>query len=621
MAEGARTQTERRRERPGMMLTTVWRLLERRQKVRLVALQFLFVLMALGTVSGIAAILPFFTVLADPASMGRSRLLSFLHQHLGLPAGGGVHLAVALGVAFIALVALANVVNLAGALLMNRFAFETGNAFNIELFESYLSRDYDFHLRTHSATLTSRLLNETGRVTTGVLQSGLMLAANLVTVAVIVGSMVLIDPVIATIALAALGTTYTAIYLSARGKLLRNGVEESGHYAERTRIVRESLGAVKEILLWRAQPHFTARFAASCRSISRNALSTLTISQTPRYALELATVCALVGSALYLGGGPQRHGPWIAALSFMGLAVYRLLPALQQAFTALVRIRADRPALESIAADLREARARPHLARSAAIDAAWGGRPRHEILIDTVTFRYAPQAAPAIAGLTMRIPAGAVVGFVGDNGSGKTTLLDILAGLLSPESGVVSVDGVRIDAATRSAWQSTIAYVPQEVFLLDATLEENIALGAALGAENREWLRRAMVLARLEECAGSLSQTGRHRVGERGTRLSGGQRQRVAIARALYREASLLIMDEATSELDEAAEQGIIDALEALRAGRTVILTGHRLSSLKHCDVIFELEGGRLARSWTYEALQASPGLRQRRGRGVRGAS
>lgn len=605
-----------------MMLLTVWRLLERRRQAQLLGLQLLSVLMAVGTVTGIAAVLPFFTVLADPASMGSSRLLTFLHRHFGLPgvAGGGLRVAVALGVAFIALVALANLVNLAGALLMNRFAFETGNAFGIELFESYLSRDYDFHLRTHSATLTARLLHETGRVTVGVLQSGLMLATNLVTIALIVGSMVLLDPVIATIALAALGTTYAAIYLAARGKLLRNGVAESAHYAERTRIVSESLGAVKEILLWRAQPLFTARFAASCRSVSRTALSTLAISQTPRYALELATVCALVGSALYLGGGPERRGPWIAALSFMGLAVYRLLPALQQAFTALVRIRADRPALESIAADLREARARPRLVRTAASDASWRGRPRRDILIDNVSFRHTPDAAAVIAGLTLRIPAGAMVGLVGDNGSGKTTLLDILTGLLIPQSGVVAVDGVPLDAASRGAWQATIAYVPQQVLLLDATLEENIALGAALGAEDRERLRSAMALARLEECAARAG--GADRLGERGARLSGGQRQRVAIARALYREASVLIMDEATSELDEAAEQGIIDALEALRAGRTVILTGHRLSSLKHCDVIFELEAGKLVRSWTYAALQAAPpGLRQRRGRGVRGAS
>ncbi|HVS76304.1 MAG TPA: ATP-binding cassette domain-containing protein, partial [Steroidobacteraceae bacterium] len=366
-------------------------------------------------------------------------------------------------------------------------------------------------------------------------------------------------------------------------------------------------------LLWRAQPLFAARFAAACRAISRNALSTLAIAQTPRNALELATVCALVGSALYLGGGRERQGQWIASLSFMALAVYRLLPALQQAFTSLVRIRANRPALEIIAGDLREARARPRIARPAAADACWRGRPRREILIDTVSYRYAPDAAAALAGLSLRIPAGAMVGLVGDNGCGKTTLLDILAGLLVPESGVVAVDGIPIDAASRGAWQSTIAYVPQQVFLLDATLDENIALGAALGPRDRERLQAAVELARLRECAATLSESGSERLGERGARLSGGQRQRVAIARALFREASVLIMDEATSELDEEAERSIVAALEALRAGRTIILTAHRLSSLQHCDVIFELQGGRLARTWTYEALRASSGLRRPR--------
>ncbi|HJS92504.1 MAG TPA: ABC transporter ATP-binding protein, partial [Steroidobacteraceae bacterium] len=505
-----------------MILATVWRLLERRQQVQLLALQLLSVLMALTTVTGIAAILPFFTALAAPASMPRNRLLALLHRYIGFPAAsGGLHLTLALGMVFIALVALASLVNLAGGLLMSRFAFAVGNSFSIELFEAYLGRDYEFHLRTHSATLTARLLHETGRLTAGVLQSGLMFAANLVTIAAIVGGMVLIDPVIATIALGALSTSYAAMYFAARGRLLRNGLEESRHYAERTRIVSESLGAVKEILLWRAQPLFATRFAASCRAISRNALSTLAVSQTPRYALELATACALVGSAVYLGGR-EGQGPWMAALSFMGLAVYRLMPALQQAFTALVRIRADRPALESIAADLREARAKPRVPRSPVIEAAWQNRPRREILIDNVTFRYAPEAPPAIAGLSLRIPAGAIVGLVGDNGSGKTTLLDILTGLLVPQSGVVAVDGIRLDAASRGAWQSTIAYVPQRVFLLDATLEENIALGAALGAHDRERLRVAVELARLQQCAAELGGVGR--LGERGARLSGGQR-------------------------------------------------------------------------------------------------
>jgi HlyD family secretion protein len=596
-----------------MIVRTVWQLLDRRQRAQLIGLQFLAVLMAIATVTGIAAILPFFTVLANPTSAKSNVALRLLHEHVS-SGPASPHLALMLGAAFVSLVLLANAVNLAGALLMNRFALAVGNSFNIALFEDYLSRGYDFHLRTHSATLTARLLHETSRVTMGVLQQGLMLAANVVTVALIVGSMILIDPIIATVALAILGTTYVLIYVAARGRLLRNGVEESGHYAERTLIIGESLGAIREILLARAQPAFVAKYSAVCRAISRSALSTLMIAQTPRNALEVATVCALVGSAIYLGGGHgQQQGAWIASLSFLGLAVYRLLPALQQAFTALVRIRADLPALASVAADLRQARGRPPAPHAVTVDAAWRGRPRSEIVLENLSYRYPLGEADALVEISLRIPAGAIVGLVGDNGCGKSTLLDILAGILTPQSGRMTVDGVAIDGGNRAAWQSTLAYVPQQVFLLDATLEENISLGAAIDAGDRERLRRAVALAQLQECAPIAMAASAGRLGERGTRLSGGQRQRVGIARALYRETSVLIMDEATSELDAAAERHIIDAVGALASGRTVILTGHRLSSLKHCDVIFELEKGRLTRRWSYEELQASGRARPRK--------
>ncbi len=582
-----------------MIVRTVWRLLDRRQRVWLLGLQLLAVLMALATVTGIAAILPFFAVLANPAATGRNMVPRLLREYLGARIAGP-HLALVLGAAFVALVVLANAVNLAGTLLMNRFAFAVGNSFNTALFEDYLTREYDFHLRTHSATLTARLLHETSRVTTGILQSGLMLAANLITVGLIVGSMILIDPVLAAAALATLGTTYVLIYIAARGRLLRNGVRESGHYAQRTLLIGESLGAIREILLARAQAAFVAKYAAVCQAISRTALSTLMISQTPRYALEVATVCALVGSAIYLGGGGDRQGPWVASLSFMGFAVYRLLPALQQAFTALVKVRADRPALANIAADVQQARARPPAPRAAA-DAAWRGRPRSEILLENISYRYPAGAAQALTEVSLRIPAGAIVGLVGDNGSGKSTLLDILAGVLVPQSGRIAVDGVAIDAANRAAWQSTLAYVPQQVFLLDATLAENITLGTSIAAGGGERLRGAIAVARLQECAPEPE-----RLGEHGARLSGGQRRRVGIARALYRDPSVLIMDEATAELDASAEREIIDGITALAARRTVILTGHRLSSLQHCDVILELRDGRLARSWTYEELQTS---------------
>ena len=599
-----------------MILRTLWQLLDRGQKARLLALQLLSVLMAVATVVGIAAILPFLTVLADPGAVNRSGVLRLLFRLLGFEAAGGrgTHFALVLGAVFVALVTIANAINLAGALLLSRFALKVGDSFNCALFAEYLARSYEFHLGTHSGTLSAKLLHESRRVTVGILQSLLLLGANLATIALIVGSMLWVEPLVAALALALLGGSYGLIYIAASGKLLRNGAEESRHYDERSRIVSESLGAIKEILLLRAQPAFARRFTTACSEISRTMLSTLAISQAPRHILEIATVCALVGSTLFLSGGNGAHPSWIAALSFMAFAIYRLLPSLQQAFVALVRIRADRPALDSIAEDIRRARARERLARIEDVDDEWRIRPVREIRLENVSFRYATGAAEVLGGISLCIPAGAIVGIVGENGSGKTTLLDILAGLLTPSSGELAVDGVAIDAANREAWQSTIAYVPQQVSLLDATLSENIALGVGSTPHDPHRLQNALRVARLQECASALSGRDCERIGERGARLSGGQRQRVGLARAFHRGGSVLILDEATSELDAAAEESIVDALLAIRAGRTIIMTGHRLSSLRYCDVIFELERGRLIGSSTYAQLCDARGGRQTRG-------
>ena len=231
------------------------------------------------------------------------------------------------------------------------------------------------------------------------------------------------------------------------------------------------------------------------------------------------------------------------------------------------------------------------------MDRAWRGRPRDEIRLHELVFCYAPDRPAAVSDVSLVIPAGAVIGFVGPNGSGKTTLLDLICGLLTPQSGYVEVDGVRLGPEDGAAWQSTIAYVPQQVFLFDATLAENIAFGVPAAHIDQERLKEAVRLARLAECVTNLPSGYDEMLGERGCRLSGGQRQRLAIARALYRGASLLILDEATSSLDAAAESDIVETLDALRPNRTILIIAHRADALRHCDLVIELRNGRVVGS------------------------
>jgi ABC-type bacteriocin/lantibiotic exporter with double-glycine peptidase domain len=425
-----------------------------------------------------------------------------------------------------------------------------------------------------------------------------------VTGALIIASVCVVDPKIAGSAAGVLAGCYVSIYMLARRRLLANGALESTNIAQRTRIVNESLGAIKEITLLGQQGLFSGRFAHSSRTLARVAANTQAIAQSPRNILEVIAIGGLVGISLLLIDRGAGSGPRLAQLAFLGFAAYRLLPALQQIYHSTVKIRADRVAFSRLSEDLRAA-SRPRERRSEQPEEAlWRGRPRTDIRLQGVSFRYSAERTPAIREATLRIHAGAFVGIAGASGSGKTTLADLILGLLVPASGTIEVDGVALEPANLRHWHASVAYVPQEIVLLDASLAENIALGVAVEKIDPQRLRHAARLAQLEHFVEALPQAYAETVGERGVRLSGGQRQRIGIARALYRDASVLVMDEATNALDRLTEGEIIATLQEFRSERTVILITHRLDTLRQCDQIFELDAGTVIDSGTYGELR-----------------
>jgi ABC-type multidrug transport system fused ATPase/permease subunit len=586
------------------LLTDIWRLLDRSQRRRLVLLHAGTLVMAASTVAGIAAVVPFFAVLGDPASIDRSVTLSWLFRHFGF--SDQREFLTALGVSFLGLVLLANAINLAGSIAMNRFAHRIGNHFCVALFDEYIHRDHQFHMASNSATLFNNIIWEVNRGITVILQSLFILSTNAVTGLLIMMSVVFVNPMIALAAVAALTGSYGLIYLLARQRLLNNGVLESLYTEERTKTVGETLGAIREIIVSDSQAFFRERFERSCWALSRTALNTHAISQSPRPILECIVVAGLVGAALLLVNRGEQGRFWLAQLSFLGFAAYRLLPALQQIFHAIVRIRGDRVAFASIADDLRCASGERRNASQRGLvsrRAAWLGRPHNEILLAQVNFRYAADRPLAIRQATLRICAGTTVGLVGPSGSGKTTLAELILGLLAPTSGTIAIDGMVLDRSNHADWQATIGYVPQHPFLFDASLAENIALATAIEHIDFERLNEAVRLAQLDELVRTLPNAHAEIIGERGVRLSGGQRQRVGIARALYRRTSVLILDEATNALDGMTENEIMSTLERLRGAHTVILIAHRLRTVRACDLIFELDNGRVVGSGTFEEL------------------
>jgi ABC-type bacteriocin/lantibiotic exporter with double-glycine peptidase domain len=590
------------------LLSEIWGVLTPGQRRRVLWAQALSIVMAFSTVIGIAPIAPFFAVLGDPALIDRSRPLRLIYVQLGF---SSVHsFVIALGCGFIAMVLTANAINIAGLFAMIRLSYGISTELQSTLFAEYLGRPYVFHVRTNSAVVFNNVVHETNRMANSVLQSAFPLVTNILTAVLIIGSVIWLNPMLGAAIVLALGGGYALIYFALRNWLLRSGEIQSRLLIEQTKVLNESLGAIKEVLVLRAQNYFRGNFERSSATLARTSASGQLVFQSPKYLMECVTVVGLVLIALLSGRGEAGLGSWLGQLTFVGFAAYRLLPMLQQAFAALVRIRGESAAFAAIAPDLRLARARKVF--PTAIDSGWTERPQREICLKGVSFSYEPGRPNAVNDVTLRIPARAAIGLVGANGSGKTTTVDLVAGLLAPAAGRLEVDGIAIDEANRAAWQSRIAYVPQTIFLLDTTIAQNIALGVAAAAIDRERLVMAAQLAQLDGFVATLPAGYEHPIGERGARLSGGQRQRIGIARALYANASVLIMDEATNALDGLTEQELLATVLRLRGRYTVILIAHRMSSVQACDLIFEFNRGRVTASGSYpQLLQDSTSFRQ----------
>jgi HlyD family secretion protein len=576
-------------------------------------MQIVSVAMAFSTVSGIAAIAPFFAVLAQPELIDHNALLHWAYAHGGFSSKRGF--VVALGIAFSAVMLIANLTNILGSRAMSRLALRIGTEFQSTLFGEYLSRPYSFHIRANGTTLFNNILYETARVTNGILRNAFMLVTSLVTASFIILSILLLKPMIGLVMIAGLAGGYAIIYFLRRNRLLHVGQTQSRFAIEQAQILHESFGAIKEIIVLQAQNFFRGRFERASESFSRAAAHSQVVAEDPRHLMECVAAVGLVALALVLGGREDGVGPWLGQLTFLAFAAYRLLPILQQVFAASVNIRANRAGFALIAPDLLRARTAIHttaLTGFTRTDRTWQVRPQQEIRLEEVSFRYAADQPWALVGVSLRVPARAAVGIVGVNGSGKTTLVDVIVGLLVPSEGRVEVDGSVLDESNRAIWQSRIAYVPQNIFLLDSSIAQNIALGVPAADINRHRLLEAIHLAQLDEFIKTLPAGYDHRVGERGIQLSGGQRQRIGIARALYREATVLVFDEATNALDGLTEQELMATLGRLRGRYTTVLIAHRMTTVRSCDIIFELESGKITGSGTYDGLLKSSAVFRR---------
>ena len=574
-------------------------LLDARERRRALLLLGMMVVMAFLETLGIASIMPFVAVIADPSIVQTNRYLSLAYNWFGF--SDTTDFLFFLGLVVFALVLVSTAFKALTTWATVRFTTMRNYTLSRRLFQGYLHRPYEWFLTRHSAILGKTVLSEVNQVIVGALVPAMQLITQGTIALFLISLLLLIDAALALTVTVILGGAYGLVFWTSRHYLARIGEDRVRANRERFQISNEALGGIKDVKILRLEKAFLRRFEKPSLRFVRHQAASDMVSQLPQYALQAIAfggALIVVQYQLLMHGGLGRALPLIALYA---IAASRLLPALQKVYLCISKLRFSKPALDFLHADLEK----PVVASAsvAARDSSIVRTP-HRLELRNVSYRYSGATSPALRGIEMNIPAHSMVGLVGHTGAGKTTLVDVLLGLLEPQEGELLVDGRRITRENLRSWQRCLGYVPQQIFLADDTITANIAFGIPESEIDVDAVERAASIANLHDFVTQKLEHGyQTRVGERGMRLSGGERQRVGIARALYHDPDLLILDEATSALDNVTERAVMDAVDNLAYRKTIILIAHRLTTVRRCDTIFLLDHGLISGSGTYESL------------------
>lgn len=469
----------------------------------------------------------------------------------------------------------------------NNFSNSLSKTLEDLLFKGYLNQPYSFHLSRNSAVLL-RNFSEVGQLT-DMTQAFIALIIEISAIIGVVGLIVFIEPKGALVVSLFLCILIFVFQGFTKNRISKWGEERQTFTATSNQFLFQGLGGVKDIKLMNRGNYFVSEYSKSNLSLSKIRIKANTLSQIPRLYIEVFAVMGLVALILSMLAQNRPVHVLIPTLGIFAAAAFRLIPSINRIMFFMQGIQIAKPTINLLYDEFRVLNATAFIEKESFTVLNF----KDKITLKNVDFKYAKTRNLVLKNISLEIKKGETVGFIGPSGSGKSTLIDLILGLLEPEHGEILIDKTPLNSNIRS-WQDKIGYVPQSIYLTDDSLRSNIAFGVDPKLVDEEAVNRAVDAAQLTEFILNLDEGINTFVGERGVRLSGGQRQRIGIARALYQNPSVLILDEATSSLDNETEKGFMDAINNLKRDKTIIIVAHRLSTVSNCDKIFKLKSGKL---------------------------
>lgn len=586
-------------------LSTFLKLLSSRELKRAISLIILLVLVAILDAAGVASIMPFIALLVNPSLIETNSLLAHgftLAQNFGVDSKIGYLALLGFLVFLILMLSLASRAYITFA--QTQFAFMWEYKISKNLVENYLGQPYEWFLQNHGADLNKNVLSEVNIV---VMHCVIPILTVFSQGAVILAILILLFLVNFTLSLT-IGMVLISVYALIFGLSSKYLANLSGQRFDanrnRFRILDETFSAIKEVKLFNLETAYLKIFKKHALEVVKYQTAATILGQMPRFALEALVFGGMLSVTLFL---MVLSGSFLSALptiSLFAFAGYRLMPALQQVYSALTQIRFATPSITALSADLSILKKTSHTQKANVENAKVEFQKR--LVLEDISFKHQGANKPTLSNLSMKILPKTSIGLVGATGSGKTTLVDIILCLLSANQGKIIADDIELNNRTRAGWQKLVGYVPQQIFLKDDTIISNIAFSQTIDDIDEDAVMNAAKIAQIHDfICNELSDKYYTYIGENGVRLSGGQRQRIGIARALYRNPEILILDEATSALDNSTEKAVVEAVQKLKRKITTIQISHRLTTLKHCDKIYWVKDGGVTEISNFDELMS----------------
>ena len=564
------------------MIKKLWKHLTKRRKKQFWWLLILMSVASIMEIISIGAVVPFLGALTSPERIYQHDLAQPLIQILAIT--GPSQLLLPLTIIFVIAALIAAIVRLLLLYLLTRFSYATGSDLSIDIYRRTLYQDYSVYTSRNSSEIINSIIVKTNTVIGGILSPLLTLLSSVVIMLGIVSVIFIINAQVALITFSIFISLYLVITYFTKKTLQKNSQLMADQSTQMVKSLQEGLGGMRDVLIDGTQEFYCDLYQSADLSLRKASGDNNFIGSSPRYIMEgvgMILIAILAYSLTLAEGGVTAAIPVLGALA---VAAQKLLPALQQAYNSYSTIRGSQSSFFDVLSLLDQP-----LPNNSSRNLISPMPFKQDIIFKDLSFRYTKNTPWILKNVNLSFKKGEKIGFIGVTGSGKSTLLDILMGLLSPTSGELLIDGVAITLENRRAWQMHISHVPQNVYLADNTIQENIAFGVKKNKIKEHKVIQAAQQAQISGVIDNLKNKYKAFVGEQGIQLSGGQRQRIGIARALYKDSDVLIFDEATSALDNQTEQKIMQQIALLKDNQTIFIIAHRLTTLKQCDFIIRI--------------------------------